>query len=70
MTKSLALYLLGAVGGTVTFLSLAPVVGYLPYSDRPGPGCLGSFSAVNWHEFVQSRVYQSVDQSVGHRLTP
>jgi hypothetical protein len=52
--KSLGLYLLVVVGGTVAFLSVAPVVGYLPYSDRPGPGWFGSFPAVNWLEFVEN----------------
>jgi hypothetical protein len=54
VAKSLGLYLLVVVGGTVAFLSVAPVVGYLPYSDRPGPGWFGSFPAVSWQEFLET----------------
>jgi len=45
------LYLLIVVGGTLSFLVLAPVFGYLPYSDRPGPGWFGKFPALSWAEF-------------------
>ena len=53
LTKSVGLYVLIVVGGTLTFLSVAPVVGYLPYSDRPGPGWYGRFPAISWGEFVE-----------------
>ena len=46
-----ALYVLLVIGGTVAFLCIAPVFGYLGYSDRPGPGWLGRFPAVTWLEF-------------------
>jgi hypothetical protein len=49
--KTVGLYLVVVVGGVLSFLSLAPVFGYLPYSDRPGPGWFGRFPAVSWAEF-------------------
>jgi hypothetical protein len=36
--KAVALYLATVVGGVTLFLIFAPLFGYLPYSDRPGPG--------------------------------
>ena len=54
LVKSVGLYVLVVIGGTVAFLSLAPVVGYLPYSDRPGPGWHGRFPAISWAEFVEN----------------
>ena len=50
-TRSLALFLLVVVGGVTLFLILAPLFGYLPYSDRPGPGWYGRFPAMGWSEF-------------------
>jgi hypothetical protein len=38
LVKSVACYALVITGGQVCFLSVAPVLGYLPYSDRPGAG--------------------------------
>lgn len=49
--RSLALYLLVVVGGVTVFLILAPLFGYLPYSDRPGPGWYARFPAMGWGEF-------------------
>lgn len=37
-------YLVLVLGGTSAYLIGAPVIGYLPYSDRPGPGWYGLFS--------------------------
>jgi hypothetical protein len=37
-------YLAIVLGGTSLFLIIAPVIGYLPYSDRPGPGWYGLFA--------------------------
>ena len=51
LLKSTGLYLVVVVGGVLSFLSLAPVFGYLPYSDRPGPGWFGRFPAVSWGDF-------------------
>jgi hypothetical protein len=51
LLKSVGLYLLVVVGGLFCFLSLAPVFGYLPYSDRPGPGWFGRFPGVTWSDF-------------------
>lgn len=48
---SVAVYLGVVVGGVTLFLVIAPVVGYLPYSDRPGPGWYGTFPALGWSEF-------------------
>ena len=52
LVKSVVLYLLVVIGGTVAFLCFAPVFGYLPYSDRPGPGWYGRFPAISWGEFI------------------
>lgn len=49
--KSVALYLGIVAGGLTVFLIFAPLFGYLPYSDRPGPGWFGSFPALGWTEF-------------------
>jgi hypothetical protein len=49
--KSLALYLATVAGGVTLFLIAAPLFGYLPYSDRPGPGWFGQFPALGWGEF-------------------
>jgi hypothetical protein len=57
LLKSVGLYLLVVIGGTVAFLSLAPVFGYLPYSDRPGPGWYGRFPAISWAEFIDTVRY-------------
>ncbi|MEO7360145.1 MAG: hypothetical protein ABI120_07440 [Gemmatimonadaceae bacterium] len=45
------MYLAVVAGGLTIFLSLAPLVGYLPYSDRPGAGWFGRFPAVGWTDF-------------------
>lgn len=50
--KSVALYLGVVVGGVTLFLIVAPLVGYVPYSDRPGPGWHGSFPAMSWSQFL------------------
>ncbi len=50
--NSVAKYTGVVVGGVTLFLILAPVVGYLPYSDRPGPGWYGTFPALSLREFV------------------
>jgi hypothetical protein len=36
--KSLGIYLLVVLGGTILFIALSPLLNYLAYSDRPGPG--------------------------------
>jgi len=51
LLKSIDLYILVVVGGSLCFLSLAPLFGYLPYSDRPGPGWFGRFPAIGWTDF-------------------
>jgi len=59
-------YLLFAVGGTILLLAASTVIGYLPYSDRPGPGWYDSkqtFSFgqvwyfVNWGAFLALYAY-------------
>jgi len=50
----MGLYVLVVIGGTIAFLCLAPVFGYLGYSDRPGPGWFGHFPAITWPEFVEN----------------
>lgn len=52
-----ALYVLVVIGGTVAFLCIAPVFGYLGYSDRPGPGWFGRFPAISWSEFRDNTVF-------------
>ena len=51
LLRSVGLYVLLIVGGSFVFLTLAPVFGYLPYSDRPGPGWIGKFPAIGWADF-------------------
>jgi hypothetical protein len=51
------LYVLVVIGGTVAFLCVAPVFGYLGYSDRPGPGWFGRFPAIGWSEFRENSVF-------------
>ena len=48
---SVGLYLAVVIGGVTLFLILAPLFGYLPYSDRPGPGWFASFPALGWLQF-------------------
>ena len=57
LLRSVGLYLAVVLGGTVCFLSLAPVFGYLPYSDRPGPGWIGKFPAIGWANFWHNALY-------------
>jgi hypothetical protein len=52
-----ALYVLIVIGGTIAFLCIAPVFGYLGYSDRPGPGWFGRFPAIGWSEFRENAVF-------------
>ena len=59
LLRSIVLYLLLIVGGSLCFLSLAPVFGYLPYSDRPGPGWIGRFPGVGWADFWHGVVFMS-----------
>lgn len=49
---AVAKYVAFVVGGITLFLILAPVAGYLPYSDRPGPGWHGSLPALGISEFL------------------
>ncbi len=52
--RSLGIYLSVVVGGITLFLILAPVFGYLPYSDRPGPGWYGSFPGLSLRAFFSN----------------
>ena len=52
--RSTLIYELITFGGLTLFLILAPLFGYLPYSDRPGPGWYGRFPALGWSEFWSS----------------
>lgn len=52
LLKTIGKYLLIVVGGTILFLILSPVVGYVPYSDRPGPGWHGKPFEITWEGFV------------------
>ncbi len=49
--KSLAFYLGTVAGGVTLFLIIAPLFGYLSYSDRPGPGWFGGFPTLGWQQF-------------------
>jgi hypothetical protein len=51
VARSVLVYLAVVVGGSTLFLIVAPVFGYLPYSDRPGAGWFGSFPAIGWGDF-------------------
>jgi len=43
VAKRFGQYVLIVIGGVSVFMTLALVVGYLPFSDRPGPGWYGWF---------------------------
>ena len=45
------LYLAVVIGAVTLFLIVTPLFGYLPYSDRPGPGWFGTFPALGWRAF-------------------
>jgi hypothetical protein len=47
-------YLALVLGGTSAFLIIAPVIGYLPYSDRPGPGWYGLFAGATLEGVLRS----------------
>lgn len=49
--KSLTVYLVTIAGGVTLFLIIAPLFGYLAYSDRPGSGWFGAFPALSWTQF-------------------
>ncbi|MGH7647830.1 MAG: hypothetical protein ACREND_06910 [Gemmatimonadaceae bacterium] len=51
LLQSFALYLGTVVGGVTLFLIIAPLFGYLSYSDRPGPVWFGGFPALGWQQF-------------------
>ena len=59
LVKSVLLYLLFIVGGVLCFLSVAPVFGYAPYGDRPGPGWYGPFPATTWPSFWEGILFLS-----------
>lgn len=40
-------------GGITVFLMVAPLFGYLPYSDRPGPGWYGRFPTMSLEQFAE-----------------
>jgi hypothetical protein len=52
LLTSIAKYLGIVVGGTAAFMLVTPLIGYVPYSDRPGPGWHGGFLQISWQEFV------------------
>jgi len=47
-------YLALVLGGTSLFLVAAPVVGYLPYGDRPGPGWYGLLAGASFNRLIRS----------------
>ena len=49
--QAVGIYLLVVAGGFALFLALAPLFGYSPYGDRPGPGWYGTFPALSWPQF-------------------
>jgi hypothetical protein len=57
LLRSIGMYLVVVVGGSVCFLSVAPLFGYRPYSDRPGPGWFGRFPAIGWTDFWHGFLY-------------
>ena len=50
--KSLGIYLLVVLGGTILFIALSPLLSYLAYSDRPGPGFLERKQPFSFSELV------------------
>lgn len=57
LLKTIGKYLLIVVGGTILFLILSPVAGYVPYSDRPGPGWHGNPFEITWEDFTGNARY-------------
>lgn len=57
--KTFGQYALVVVGGLTAFMILSPVVGYLPYSDRPGPGWYGFFPTFTLAELWDLTVYMA-----------
>ena len=57
--KTFAQYALVVVGGLTAFMILSPIVGYLPYSDRPGPGWHAFFPAFTLTELWHLTVYMT-----------
>jgi len=57
LLTTIGTFLLVVVGGVLAFLSIAPVFGYLPHSDRPGAGWFGTFPAITWTQFWRSASY-------------
>ena len=49
---SVAQYVMVVVGGTVFVLIGSQFIGYLPYSDRPGPGWIGAFPVRSISEVI------------------
>lgn len=50
--RSVVKFLLVAVGGTALFLIVAPVLGYVPYGDRPGPGMHFEPLSLSWQALL------------------
>lgn len=51
VVRTVLAYVGVVAGGLTVFLTLTPLLGYLAYSDRPGPGWFGRFPAMGWGEF-------------------
>jgi hypothetical protein len=62
--RAFVLYLGIVIGGITLFLMLAPLVGYLPYSDRPGSGWFGVFPALGWQAFW-GNAWRMLEMGVG-----
>jgi len=48
---STLIFLAVVPGGLTLLLILVPLFGYIPYSDRPGPGWYGKFPAMSLDQF-------------------
>jgi len=56
LLKTIGKYLVTVVGGTVLFLIISPVTGYVGYSDRPGPGWRGGLFEITWQGFIGNAI--------------
>ncbi|MGH7324615.1 MAG: hypothetical protein ACREJ9_08205 [Candidatus Rokuibacteriota bacterium] len=50
--RTSGLYVVVLVGGTVLIVVATAFIGYLPYSDRPGPGWYGWRGSISLHELA------------------
>jgi hypothetical protein len=58
--RAFALYLVIVIGGLTLFLIVIPLVGYVLYGDRPGPGWYGVMPTFSWHGIQETLGFSQV----------